>query len=114
MSRIHDANREIVEGLHRRWRAEADRRRELKPIRVIDDLIADLEELHLLGRKRVPESFSPRLASLAAALPEHLDAEELRSRITIVHLMDRLYDVQDILLRRKRGHATDEDLPEAS
>lgn len=114
MNSLDAANREIVTSLVRQRRLEVERRRAVAPIRAIDTLLAELEELHLLGRKRVPESWDDRLAELAAALPPGYSLGELRSRITIVHLMDRLYDIQDALLRVKTGGAEDDDLSFAS
>ncbi|MEA2671861.1 MAG: hypothetical protein QOG45_2081 [Chloroflexota bacterium] len=80
-----------------------------EPIRLIDGLIADLEELHLTERKRVPPSYEVRLVQLTAILPPEV-RQELRSRVTIVHLMDRLYEIQGRLLARKatdRGDDSD-------
>jgi hypothetical protein len=100
MSVLENTNEQIIQSVRRQWRQRLERRREQRPIRVIDGLLADLEELHLAGRKRVPDSFGPRLVALNTILPEAL-RQELRSRITIVHLMDRLYEMQDSLLQRK-------------
>jgi len=116
MSAIEETNREILSSLRRQWRRRADRRRALRPIRAIDALIAELEELHLQGRKRVPETLDERLLSLTRALPPELHFE-LRSRITVVHLMDRLYAIQDALLRGRSGSHHDdgpEGWPQAS
>ena len=73
------------------------------------------------GRKRVPDGFVERLAALNAGLPADLRLEP-RARITITHLMDHLYEVQDALFSRKAGlerlGGEDEEgagtLPEAS
>jgi hypothetical protein len=126
MSALEAANAEI------RRRAQHDRRRREQrrlaelPVRTIDALIAELEELHLHGRKRVPESLDDRLEALNAALPEDCRNPDLRSKITIVHLMDRLYAIQDCLFRRLPGRAAaaggpgdgsddeDHELPQAS
>ncbi|SRR5581483_7013859 len=122
MSALEATNAEIRRrAQHERHRRE-QRRREQRPVRAIDALIAELEEMHLTGRKRVPESFDGRLEELNAALPEPCRSDELRSRITIVHLMDRLYAIQGCLFRRlgrgaEEGDGSDEDghqLPQAS
>jgi len=116
MNRLELTNREIAGSLQRHRRQELERQSVLAPIRAIDVMIAELEELHLLGRKRVPAGWGFRLDTLGRTLPGGCQLGELRSRITIVHLMDRLYEIQDELLRRKTGGFTlDEDeLSEAS
>ena len=102
MSPLQTTNDEI-----RRRFLQEERRREARrlanlPVRSIDLMLAELEEMHLAGRKRVPETFEPRLEALAGNLPAEY-RPELRSRITIVHLMDRLYAIQDRLLSRRQG-----------
>lgn len=116
MSRLDDTNREIATGLERQRRQNQDRRRAVAPIQAIDAMVAELEELHLLGRKRVPENWDGRIADLERTLPPGCELGELRPRITIVHLMDRLYEVQDELLRRKTGDipALPDELSQAS
>jgi len=122
MSALQAANAEI----RRRMQTE-QRRRELRrldelPVRSIDALLAELEELHLAGRKRVPETYDVRLDALNATLPADCRTT-LRSRITIVHLMDRLYSIQDCLLSRRSARQalraavrdeSDDFLPQAS
>jgi hypothetical protein len=102
MSPLQTTNAEI----RRRMQSEQARREERRlaelPIRAVDALLAQLEELHLAGRKRVPETLEDSLRSLNETLPPELRTE-LRSRITIVHLMDRLYAIQDRLLSRRSG-----------
>jgi hypothetical protein len=122
MSALEATNAEIRRrDQHERRRREQRRQAEL-PVRAIDALISELEELHLSGRKRVPETFDERLDALTAALPPDCRDAELRSRITIAHLMDRLYAIQDRLFRRLPGRGGDGDgsdddghlLPQAS
>jgi hypothetical protein len=119
MSPLQSTNAEIRRRLqHEQSRREARRRAQL-PVRRIDAMLAELEELHLTGRKRVPETFDERFAALNADLPPECRGE-LRSRITIVHLMDRLYAIQDCLLARRTGRRApggeeeDDSLPRAS
>jgi hypothetical protein len=106
MSALQSTNDQITAGLRRRRIEAAARHRAARPIRVIDGLLEELEELHLAGRKRVPDSFDAPLKALNASVPQPV-RQELRSRITIAHLMDRLYDMQDALLQRKHGGAPD-------
>lgn len=125
MSPLKTTNDEIRRRIQQERRRREQRRLAALPVRTIDALLAELEELHLANRKRVPESYDVRLQALLATLPPDC-RRELRSRITIVHLMDQLYAIQDRLLARRAGQAssggnrrnrdTDEDdtLPRAS
>jgi hypothetical protein len=120
MTALQSTNTEIRRRMQLEERRREARRRADRPMRSIDALLAELEELHLTGRKRVPETFDTRLEGLIATLPRDCRTE-LRSRITIVHLMDQLYAIQDCLLSRRAGgrrepRAGDEDdfLPQAS
>jgi hypothetical protein len=126
MTALESANAEIRRRARHEQRRREQRRRAELPVRTIDALIAELEELHLAGRKRVPETFDDRLEALNASLPPGCRGDELRSKITIVHLMDRLYSIQDCLFRKLPGRTgatdgggdgSDEDghqLPQAS
>jgi hypothetical protein len=123
MSALETTNAEIRSRAQHEQRRREQRRLAQLPIRTIDALLAELEELHLAGRKRVPESFDARFEALNAAIPADCRLE-LRSRITIVHVMDRLYAIQDRLLTRRSrrsrvddgpGESSDDDfLPQAS
>ena len=79
----------------RRWRLG-------RPMRVIDDLINDLEILNLKRVYRVPLSYERRLSEVrkvledAGVTPSELDG--VRTRIRIVRLMDQLYALQESLL----------------
>lgn len=100
MSALLATNQQIVDSLRTQAHRHALRHRERHPLRAIDALIADLEEMHLAGRKRVPDTLDGRLAAVAAVVPEGHRAE-LRTRITIAHLMDRLYEAQEALLHQR-------------
>jgi hypothetical protein len=122
MTALEAANAEIRRRAQVERRRREQRRRAELPVRRIDALIAELEELHLGGRKRVPETLDHRLEELNATLPEDCRSPDLRSKITIVHLMDRLYAIQDCLFRRQPGRVDagdgsddeDHELPQAS
>jgi hypothetical protein len=116
MSALETTNAEIRRRVQHEQRLREERRQAALPVRSIDALLADLEELHLAGRKHVPETFDRRLAALVASLPAD-SRLELRSRITIVHLMDLLYAIQDRLFSRRTGRPVapeDDSLPRAS
>lgn len=120
MSPLKTTNDEIRRRMQQERRRREERRKAALPVRTIDALLAELEELHLANRKRVPETFDARLESLMAMLPAE-DRLELRSRVTIVHLMDKLYAIQDRVLSRRNGgdppardSNEDDSLPQAS
>jgi hypothetical protein len=79
----------------RRWRLG-------RPMRVIDELINDLEILNLRRVYRVPLSYENRLSELRTVLDDAGvpagDLEGVRTRIRIVRLMDQLYALQESLL----------------
>ncbi len=74
-----------------------------RPIEEIDRIIAECEELLLVGRKRVPLCMEERLRRLQSTLP--FCAPELHAGVTIVRLMDQLYDLQAGLLGRRIDRA---------
>ena len=92
-------NQQIAEHLRDRQRRERARRRVDLPIRRVDRVIAECEELMLVGRKRVPLGMEQRLQRLSAALPA--PAPDLHAGVTIVHLMDQLFSVQERLMGRR-------------
>jgi hypothetical protein len=87
----------------RRWRLG-------RPMRVIDELINDLEILNLKRVYRVPLSYETRLLRLRVILEDagvpSTELEGVRTRIRIVRLMDYLYAIQESLLGGDRD-ATD-------
>jgi hypothetical protein len=118
MSPLKTTNDEIRRRIQQEKRRAEQRRLADLPVRTIDALLAELEELHLANRKRVPETYDARLQALLDTLPADCRLE-LRSRITITHLMDRLYAIQDRLLARRAGRpdrdsGEDDSLPRAS
>jgi hypothetical protein len=78
-------------------RLERDRRR--RPVLLIDELVEDLEVLHLMGRRRVPDAYRERVEALRAVLPADLRLD-VRTGITITHLLDVLFDLRAILVPR--------------
>ncbi|MGA2282108.1 MAG: hypothetical protein ABSH07_00270 [Candidatus Dormibacteria bacterium] len=103
ISLLQITNDEITEQLRHRIRRESERRRLERPIEEVDQIIAECEELLLIGRKRVPLCMEDRLQRLAAELP--CCAPELHAGVTIVHLMDQLFDLQAALLGRRIDRA---------
>jgi hypothetical protein len=79
----------------RRWRLG-------RPMRVIDELINDLEILNVRQVYRVPLSYENRLSELRTILDHAgvsaVELDGVRTRIRIVRLMDQLYAIQESLL----------------
>ena len=103
ISPLRLTNIEIAEQLRHRIRQDTARRRVERPIEEVDRLIGECEELLLVGRKRVPLSMENRLQRLADNLPAH--PSDLHSGVTIIHLMDQLFDLQADLLGRRVDRA---------
>ena len=99
ISPLHVTNQEIAETLRARIRRQTARRRVEQPIEAVDSILAECEELLLVGRKRVPLTMEPRLRELAERCP--CAAPELHAGVTIVRLMDELFDLQEELLGRR-------------
>lgn len=107
---LQDAHHQILSDLREGWQRQLARLQTAEPIRAIDELIAELEELLLIGRTRVPVSMEIRLRRLQLGLPA--PHPELRSRVKITHLMDQLFTAQGRLLRQRAGgsdHVDDDD-----
>jgi hypothetical protein len=107
---MDQANRQMLDALVAQRRRVRDRRRTDAPIAAIDALIADLEELLLLGHRAVPDTFAPRLRRLAGALPA--PTPDLLRPTRITALMDLLFTEQGRLLAVRTGGAALPDLDE--
>lgn len=96
------ANAEIRAAQRRHEIDTTQRWRLGRPMRVIDDLINDLEILNLRRVYRIPLSYERRLSRLRELLADAGvppgELEGLRTRIRIVRLMDRLFAIQESLL----------------
>jgi hypothetical protein len=94
-SEIRAAQRRHEIDTARRWRLG-------RPMRVIDELINDLEILNLRQVYRVPLSYENRLSELRTVLDDAGvpagELEGVRTRIRIVRLMDHLFAIQESLL----------------
>jgi len=92
---IRAAQRQHQVDTARRWRLG-------RPMRVIDELINDLEILNLNHIYRIPLSYESRLAQIRVLLDEAgvppSDLEGVRTRIRIASLMDQLFAIQESLL----------------
>jgi len=83
-----------------RRRSLAAKRRLLRPVAQLDQVLVELEELHLRGAVKVPVSMIAEIESFMRTVPLECQAE-FPLRTTITRVMDNLYAVQDCLLSRK-------------
>ena len=95
---IYQANDEIRAGV-----AEAERRHQVevatrRPFAYLDWLIAQLEDFHVAGKKRIPKAFEPYLYAVADLLPEGVQPP-LMWRTLIRHVIDQVFDLQEQILQ---------------
>ena len=102
MSTFREASAEMHDAWSERRSTALDQEYSGMPMRLVDDLIADLEECNLNGRQRVPESMASQLETLGRLLPARF-AAELRIRVAVSRLMDHLYEVAQYLLDLRIG-----------
>jgi hypothetical protein len=112
ISPLRITNEQIAAHQRARMRRDSDRRRLEEPIQAVDSVIAECEELLLIGRKRVPPSMEVPLRRLAMLCPDR--AVELHPGVTITRLMDELFDLQEDLLGRRVDRAAFPDLDETA
>lgn len=92
----------------RRQREARDRQSQLRrPVRLIDQLLQELEELNLKGMKRVPMAYEPRLdeiLSLVAPNPAVADhVGNVKVKVAIPKLMDALYAIEEAVFVERLG-----------
>ncbi|MGI8607847.1 MAG: hypothetical protein ACR2MY_01260 [Candidatus Dormibacteria bacterium] len=96
---LERAIREIRQAESARADARGRKVRRRRFVAQIDQFILELEEMHLRGGQRVPNSMVQRLAGFLEQLPpECRGSFSLRTRIAYV--IDDLFDVQERLLNR--------------
>jgi hypothetical protein len=103
---LRSASRAIRTAYLRHARGLVERWRVTGPIRTIDGMLEDLEQMNLRSARRVPLVWDSQLALLMANLPFEVSQElrgELRAGISPNRLMDALYVAQDQLLDLKVG-----------
>jgi hypothetical protein len=71
------------------------------PIALIDSLLSELEVLNLFECERVPESLQRSLHWLFENCP--VECPQMSVRSSPVHLMDKLFDLQESLFALKGG-----------
>jgi hypothetical protein len=73
-----------------------------RPVSQVDQILEELEEIHLRGGIKVPAVMILRIEHLLETLPADC-RKDFPLRTTITRVMDNLYDIQDRLLSRKDG-----------
>ena len=105
METIRDASESVYRARRRHRLRRFYQLRLSNPIRLIDEMLGQLEELNLHGSRRVKLEWAPRLALLAANLPPPVqsDPAELRPGVSPSRLMEALFRIQDQLFDLKIG-----------
>lgn len=98
----------------RRQREARDRESQLRrPVRLIDQLLQEMEELNLKGMKRVPMAYEPRLDEIVRlvaptpAVVEHLG--NVKVKVAIPKLMDALYAIEEAVFVERLGPTLEPD-----
>jgi hypothetical protein len=97
---LEDTIRAIRQADGERRRKLAELRRLRRPVAMVDEILQELEEIHLRGGIKVPALMITRIEELLRTLPEECRTE-FPLRTTITRVMDHLYSIQDTLLSRK-------------
>ena len=97
---LEDTTRAIRDAEEQRRRRVAAQRRLRRPVNQVDQILAELEEIHLRGGIKVPAEMILRIEQLLETLPPDCRMQ-FPLRTTITRVMDNLYDIQDRLLTKK-------------
>ena len=115
---LAQTNATIRDAERRQREARARESQLRRPVRLIDRLLQELEELNLKGLKRVPMAYEPRLdeiVSLVAPSPavgSHL--ANVKVKVAIPKLMDALYAIEEAVFTERLGPAIQPDPAEFS
>src|SRR5258708_4479920 len=97
---LEDTARAIRDAEEQRRRRLDAQRRLRRPVSQVDQVLAELEEIHLRGGIKVPAAMILRIEQLLETLPPEC-RRQFPLRTTITRVMDNLYDIQDRLLTMK-------------
>jgi hypothetical protein len=97
---LEDTAKAIRDAEDQRRRRVAEQSLLRRPISQVDEILQELEEIHLRGGVKVPAVMILRIERLLSTLPVDC-RKEFPLRTTITRVMDNLYDIQDRLLSRK-------------
>jgi hypothetical protein len=106
---LAQTNATIREAEQRQREARARATELRRPVRLIDRLLEELEELNLKGMKRVPMAYEPRLleiVGLVSPTPEVADhLGNVKVKVAIPKLMDALYAIEEAVFMERLGPA---------
>jgi hypothetical protein len=97
---LEDTAKAIRDAEDQRRRRVAEQKVLRRPVSQVDQILQELEEIHLRGGIKVPAAVILRIERLLETLPADCRTE-FPLRTTITRVMDNLYDIQDRLLSRK-------------
>jgi hypothetical protein len=97
---LEDTAKAIRDAEEQRRRRVAEQSLLRRPISQVDQILQELEEIHLRGGVKVPAAMVLRIEHLLQTLPPDC-RKEFPLRTTITRVMDNLYDIQDRLFSRK-------------
>jgi hypothetical protein len=97
---LEDTAKAIRDAEEQRRRRVAEQNRLRRPISQVDQILQELEEIHLRGGVKVPAAMILRIEHLLQTLPADC-RKEFPLRTTITRVMDNLYDIQDRLFSLK-------------
>lgn len=97
---LEDTVQAIREADLQRRNRLAERRRLRRPVARVDQILHELEEIHLQGGIKVPAATIAKIERFLETLPPECQTD-FPLRTTITRVMDHLYAVQDCLLSRK-------------
>jgi hypothetical protein len=97
---LEDTAKAIRDAEEQRRRRVAEQSLLRRPITQVDQILQELEEIHLRGGVKVPAAMILRIEHLLQTLPPDC-RKEFPLRTTITRVMDNLYDIQDRLFSRK-------------
>lgn len=97
---LEDTAKAIRDAEDQRRRRDAEQKLLRRPVSQVDQILQELEEIHLRGGIKVPAAMILQIEQLLETLPADCRTE-FPLRTTITRVMDNLYDIQDRLLSRK-------------
>jgi hypothetical protein len=97
---LEDTAKAIRDAEEQRRRRVAEQNLLRRPISQVDQILQELEEIHLRGGVKVPAAMILRIEHLLQTLPADC-RKEFPLRTTITRVMDNLYDIQDRLFSLK-------------
>jgi hypothetical protein len=97
---LEDTAKAIRDAEEKRRRRVAQQSLLRRPVSQVDQILHELEEIHLRGGVKVPAAMILQIEHLLQTLPADC-RKEFPLRTTITRVMDNLYDIQDRLLSRK-------------